>query len=509
MPTLRTRWRVLALLGIIGLPVAASGAATEADVFAGEPLGTPHVYKTVGGRALQLHVVKPEGWQPADRRPAIVFFHGGAWRTGKPVQFNEHARYLATRGMVCAQVEYRLLDAGTSGPPLACVQDARSAMRWMRAHAAELGVDPARIAAGGGSAGGHLAAFVGMVEGLDGPDDDLAISPKADALVLFNPVFDNGPEDGYGAERIGARYPEFSPAHNVTRDDPPAIVFLGSADRLVPVRVLERFQAAMARAGVRCDAIVYPGQPHGFFNFNRSSPEYYLQTLTAADAFLTSLGWLQGAPTLERIRPVGVKVIRLFNGHDFSGLHIFSQSPAADPAASWRIEGGMLRCLGAGRGYVRTVQAFADYRLRLEWRWPAGRGNSGIMLNLVNDDIIWPKCIEAQLATDRAGDFATFSDARSRDEIVARNPRGVGTGKLNRPGPSVEKPLGEWNTYEAVVSGDVITLIVNGTPVNRMTGVTPTAGMIGLQCEGSPIDFRNITLELLPPAKDLNAPQPP
>lgn len=279
---------------------SAVASPREEDVFAGDPLGTPHVYKMVGERALKLHVVEPAERQPADLRPAIVFFHGGAWQTGRPVQFNEHARYLATRGMVCVQVEYRLLAEKTSEPPLVCVQDAKSAMRWVRAHAAELGIDPARIAAAGGSAGGHLAAFVGMVEGLDAPDDDLAISPKANALVLFNPVFDNGPEHGYGTKRIGARYQEFSPAHNVTRDDPPTVVFLGSEDRLIPLSVLERFQANMARAGVRCDAVVYPGQPHSFFNFKQRDPKYYLQTLMAADAFLTSLGWLQGAPTLDR-----------------------------------------------------------------------------------------------------------------------------------------------------------------------------------------------------------------
>ena len=108
-------------------------------------------------------------------------------------------------------------------------------MRWVRSRAKEFGIDPNRIASGGGSAGGHLAAFVGIVEGTDDPADDLSVSPKSNAMVLFNPVFDNGPE-GWGAARVGDRYREFSPFHNVTKDDPPAIVFLGSADKLVPQR---------------------------------------------------------------------------------------------------------------------------------------------------------------------------------------------------------------------------------------------------------------------------------
>jgi acetyl esterase/lipase len=172
------------------------------------PVGEPLVYKTVDQRPLRLFVVKPSDWKPADARPAIVFFHGGGWRGGAPGQFNRQAEYLASRGMVCLLAEYRLL-RDDPGPPLRCIRDAKSAMRWVRSHASELGIDPERIAAGGGSAGGHLAAFVGMVEGLDDPQDDLQVSPRADALVLFNPVFDNGPQDGYGHGRVGERYKEW------------------------------------------------------------------------------------------------------------------------------------------------------------------------------------------------------------------------------------------------------------------------------------------------------------
>ncbi|MEO5961262.1 MAG: DUF1080 domain-containing protein [Opitutaceae bacterium] len=210
-----------------------------------------------------------------------------------------------------------------------------------------------------------------------------------------------------------------------------------------------------------------------------------------------------------QVSPAPPATVSLFNGRNFDGLHVFVENPATDPPAAWKIEDGMLRCLGVGRGYVRTVHAYADYTLRFEFRWPKIAGNSGLMLHLVGPDLIWPKSIEAQVQTNRAGDFASFSDARSKEEIVSRNPRGVSTGRLPRPGPSTEKPLGEWNTYEIVAAGDTVTLFVNGTQVNRMTGVTPSGGMIGFQAEGTPIDFRNITLTPLPPAKDLNAPMPP
>lgn len=132
------------------------------------------------------------------------------------------------------------------------------------------------------------------------------------------------------------------------------------------------------------------------------------------------------------------------------------------------------------------------------------------MLNLVGRDLIWPKCIEAQLAVNRAGEFATFSDARSQEEIVSRNPTVVSTGRLARtPGPATEKPQGEWNVFEIVVAGDTITTTVNGQFIQRMTGVQPSGGTIAFQSEGTPIDFRRVELTPLPAAKNLNTPMPP
>lgn len=205
-------------------------------------------------------------------------------------------------------------------------------------------------------------------------------------------------------------------------------------------------------------------------------------------------------------------VVPVFNGTSFDGLHLFAERGPADAAASWKIEEGMLRCVGTGtgRGYARTTIAHADYRLRFEWRWPAQPGNSGVMVNMAGPDVLWPKSIECQLAHGSAGNFAFFSDARSREEIVSRNPSGVSTGRLARRAAAgaVEKPVGEWNTGEITVAGDTITVVINGVEVNRMTGVVPSGGMIGFQAEGSPIDFRNIDLTPLPAAKDLNAPMP-
>jgi acetyl esterase len=252
------------------------------------------VYKVVDNRELKLLVDKPEGWTAADRRPAMVFYFGGGWVGGTPEQFRRQSAYLATRGMVGVRVEYRVIPKGDSGPPVVCCADAKSAMRYVRSHAAELGIDPGRIAGAGGSAGGHLAAFTALVPGLDDPGDDLKVSCVPDALVLFNPVFNNGPGE-WGNARVGARYKEFSPAHNVKKGAPPAIVFLGDKDDLIPVKVLEDFRREMEQAGSRCETHVYPGMTHGFFN---SNPSLGL-TMKETDRFLASLGWLKGEPAVE------------------------------------------------------------------------------------------------------------------------------------------------------------------------------------------------------------------
>lgn len=278
-----TKNRIIFMAAGIALGALMSSAVQAQNATESRPA---HVYKTVGKRELKLFVANPSDWKASDKRGAVVFFHGGGWKGGFAAQFNEQSRRLAARGLVCFQAQYRTLGASPA-PPLVCIQDAKSAMRWVRSHAAELGVDPNRIAAGGGSAGGHLAAFTAMVDGLDDPADDLAISPKAQALLLFNPVFDNGP-GGFGYERVGARYREFSPAHNIRKGAPPTVVFLGTQDNLIPVATAQKFKAEMETVGSRCDLHLYEGAVHGFFN----NPPYLEQTLAESEKFLESLGWI-------------------------------------------------------------------------------------------------------------------------------------------------------------------------------------------------------------------------
>ncbi len=268
------------------------GCLTVSVIHAADPVGTRHVYKKVNDRELSLYVTKPADWKAGDSRPAVVFFHGGGWTKGKPGQFTEHSKYLASRGMVCFQVEYRLIDKKIGETPMKCIHDAKSAMRWVRSRATEFGIDPDRIASGGGSAGGHLAAFVGMVEGMDDPQDNLRVSAKSNAMLLFNPVFDNGPE-GYGYAQIKERYPNYSPFHNISADDPPALVFLGDQDTLIPVETAYSFEKQLKAVGVNCEVMIFEGMEHGFFNHGKHDNKPYLKTIEACDRFLTGLGWIK------------------------------------------------------------------------------------------------------------------------------------------------------------------------------------------------------------------------
>ena len=268
------------------------------------------VYKTVRNVRLQLRVFEPEGHKASDKRPAIVFFFGGGWVGGSPGQFYPQCAYLASRGMVAISAEYRVRSRHKVSP-FECVTDGKSAVRWVRANAATLGIDPDRVAAGGGAAGGHVGACTGTIEGLEEPGEDAAVSSKPNAMVLFNPVlvldFGEWAKAGVPAarlaqirQRFGDRDPqEISPAHHVKAGIPPTIVFHGKADTTVPYATAERCAAAMKAAGCRCDLAGYDGLGHGFFNFGRGDGKPFPDTMRRADRFLASLGWLTGEPTID------------------------------------------------------------------------------------------------------------------------------------------------------------------------------------------------------------------
>lgn len=251
--------------------------------FTGDPPPTKKiVYKKVGERELSLHVFEPAGQEPPAKRPAIVFFHGGAWQIGDPNQFYYQCDYLAKRGMWAASAEYRLTGPGVRVAD--CVLDAKDAVRYVRSHAGELGVDPDRIAAAGGSAGGHLAATTAVVPEENPPG---TVSGKANLLVLFNPaLFHPSAQKTLSLEQF-------------TKDTPPAILFYGTKDDMLQYGMDCLSQSR--RLGFPLVLITAEGAGHSFFN-DRGWRE---GTLWEADRFLAQHGYLEGPPTVElQQRPV-------------------------------------------------------------------------------------------------------------------------------------------------------------------------------------------------------------
>ncbi len=274
------------IAGLLALLSGGGALAQSCDGVPPQPLSVEgaqtFTYAQAAGRPLKIHVFRPAGAAPA---PAILFFFGGGWRQGNVTQFVEQARALQAQGYVAALADYRVFCRdGTT--PTAAVDDAGRAYAWLRAHGADLNIDPRRVVLAGGSAGGHLALMTA-----------LRADPEATpaALILFNPAIDltgpltrgiNGmkPEDG----------PAISPALLDLARLPPMIILHGSSDQLVPIETIRAFCKRALTAGKDCRLEEYAGQPHGFFNRRTPDPALgrspYEATLEQASDFLKRSG---------------------------------------------------------------------------------------------------------------------------------------------------------------------------------------------------------------------------
>jgi acetyl esterase/lipase len=249
------------------------------------------VYKHTDARDLSLEVFNPPGWAAKGRRPCVVLFFGGGFARGEPSQFFATADYLSGRGLVVICPDYRQWKNAKATSERA-VEDARSAMRWIRSHVDDLGIDAERIVAGGGSAGGFLAAAVAWGRGPDAAGEDTSISTRPMALVLYNPAFGDfavtTPAGGDEQQLRRQMLPLTSPPAN----GPPAILFYGTDDKW-----LQRSEPTLSKlraSGYPAETWLAPGQTHGFFN----RPGWHQVTLKQTDVFLARLGLLKGDPTI-------------------------------------------------------------------------------------------------------------------------------------------------------------------------------------------------------------------
>lgn len=254
-------------------------------------LTTERLYKSTPQGDLKLHIWSPET-EGADR-PCIVFFFGGGWTSGDYRQFARQSAYLASRGMIAASAEYRIRKKHNTTPDT-CVEDAKSAIRWVRKHAKELGIDPAKVIAAGGSAGGHLAAATALLPGFDAIDDDLSVSAIPNALVLYNPVVNpslsirNVVRSKKGHDITKA----ISPTLFIHDRTPPTLLFYGSEDDAL-LQGTEYLSRAKHQ-GLDVELWIAPAQQHGFFN-----ERPWLEITTwYLDRYLSRLGYLTGEPTI-------------------------------------------------------------------------------------------------------------------------------------------------------------------------------------------------------------------
>jgi acetyl esterase len=215
-------------------------------------------YKTIGATEIKAHIFQPDGAATGKLRPAIIVLHGGGWNAGSPEWTYYDAQRFAGLGMVAIAGEYRLSNQKDI-TPLEAMADTRDLIRWVREHAAELAIDPHRVAVYGRSAGGHLAVSAAVFP----HDEESKTSAVPDALILLSPAAsiagDQWPQRLLGSR---AEVKTISPAENITKRLPPMIIIEGAADTETPLPGVQRFCDRAKQVGGTCELHVYPNLGH-------------------------------------------------------------------------------------------------------------------------------------------------------------------------------------------------------------------------------------------------------
>jgi acetyl esterase len=259
------------------------------------------IYKIIGSIELKVYIYRPVGFKKNDKLPAIIFFFGGGFDGGKVTQFVPQCKYLAERGLVAMVADYRV-KSRHDVTPFECVADAKSAIRWLRIHANELGVDRNRIVASGGSSGGHIAICAALIKDFDEKNEDLSVSSVPNALVLFNPPL-NMVESIKTPKTLfkdkSERVREISPVHHISAGTPPIIIFHGTKDSSVPFQQAVIFCEEMKKYGNHCELVPFEERNHGFFNFYDGDNPDFFATMDYTVKFLISIGYLKEATLKE------------------------------------------------------------------------------------------------------------------------------------------------------------------------------------------------------------------
>lgn len=258
------------------------------------------VYKIIDTFKLKVDLFYTQQTLGRENNSAIVFFHGGGWAYGTPSEFFSTCERYARMGIVTLSVDYRLCIENGVTPsktisPVECVMDAKSAMRWVRMNAGKLHIDKNKIVASGQSAGGHLALCTATIDEYNEKTDDLSISCRPDAILLFSACVNA--VEGWCDRLLGDRRTSIwsiSPAHNIKAGLPPMIEFHGIDDEQVPKWTVQFFESAMKEKGNYFEQHMYEGRKHYLGDGNPKYSRYYDdEILKIADEFLRKFNLLK------------------------------------------------------------------------------------------------------------------------------------------------------------------------------------------------------------------------
>ncbi len=221
-----------------------------------------------------------------------------------------------------------------------------------------------------------------------------------------------------------------------------------------------------------------------------SIPMKYIVTLSLLFTFISGslMAQVLSSSVGQRRECAPDAYIRLFNGKDLNNWVFFLKDPSVDPATVFTVKDAAIHITGSPFGYMRTREQYDNYKMHLEWRWPAEATNSGVFIHAQVPDTIWPACFECQLKAGSAGDFicmagTDMNERTDKTKIV-----------VTKKETSNEVMVGDWNTMEVICKDNIIEVYINGTLQNKATGTSLSKGSICLQSEGKDIEFRNIYL---------------
>jgi acetyl esterase len=253
------------------------------------------IYRQIGKVALKAYVFKPT--TGGHSQPAILLFHGGAWRLGEAAWTFQRAKEFAEKGMVAISIEYRLANDGLT--PIDGVEDACAAFAWARRDGKKFGIDTKRVAGYGVSAGGHLVAAAALLPSVNGKA--IAENSRPNALLLYSPALNMGHDPYFVSLIAGKADPvTYSPSAYISGKLPPTLIIQGEKDSIVFATDAKAFRDEAINAGAKCTLYVYPGVGHlltrnlkiQYKDFD-ADPAYRADAHQKEDDFLTSIGYIE------------------------------------------------------------------------------------------------------------------------------------------------------------------------------------------------------------------------